>query len=136
MGCDILMHVQIKNPENDLWDFIQENVFDDRDYELFTILDGTRGTPGTIPISDPKGFPDDSADKLMPANGYDNDYTTEFGVYLGYAGVSYLTVTELMSYDWSQKKGSFVEEILPHLHGLAQVHGGPDNVRIVFGYTV
>src|SRR5277367_879563 len=123
MGCDIYMHVQVKD-EFDEWVWQGTNIYDGRDYTLFGILDGTRGTEFT-PIAPNKGFPEDSFDKLIPPTGYDNEYVTVSGVYLGYCGVSYLNVQELLSFDWDQKVPgrdymsvsdcSFCRETLPYL---------------------
>lgn len=148
MGCDINMHSQIKNEEGK-WVWYDFNIFDDRNYTLYGILDGTRGTE-FMPISCTKGFPENSEDKLKPIDTYyyDDNNVTESGVYLGYAGVSYLNLTELKSFDWTQKipgspdsmnsmeNWNFVKEVLPYLEACAEKFGGPDNVRIVFGYSV
>jgi hypothetical protein len=144
MGCDIIMHSQVKDFTGK-WHWYDLSIFDDRNYTLYGILDGTRSTEFE-PISETKGFPEDSEDKFKDfSNGWDYDTVTESGVYLGYAGVSYLSLTELKSFDWTQKipgteytmdEWTFVKEVLPYLEAVAEKYDGSDNVRIVFGYSV
>lgn len=139
MGTDITMHSQAKIDGK--WQWYDEEIFNGRSYTLFGILDGTRGTEsGYEPIAERKGFPEDSEDKLKPYVGsYDIDYVTESGVYLGYCGVSYLSLTELRTFDWPKvfsEDSKWRKEILPYLEAVAEKFGGPDNVRIVFGYSV
>jgi hypothetical protein len=148
MGCDIIMHSQIKTSEG-RWVWYDTDIYTDRNYIIFGILDGTRRTE-FHPIAENKGFPEDSEDKLKPhdPSSYDHDCVTESGIDLGYAGISYLSLTELKSFDWKQKiprreepydsmEGwTFVTEVLPYLEAVAETHGGPDNVRVVFGYSV
>lgn len=145
MGCDIIMHSQVKKDGKWIWH--DKSIYDGRNYTLYGILDGTRGTEYP-PIAGHKGFPEDSEDKLRPSNGWDHDYTTESGVYLGYAGVSFLSLTELESFNWHQpisksnpgwglmSEGEFYTEVMMYLRACAENYGGPDNVRIVFGYSV
>lgn len=120
MGCDITMHSQVKREGKWVWHDL--DIFDERNYTLFGILDGTRGTEFE-PIAPHKGFPKDSEDKLKPGDDWNDDYHTDDGVYLGYAGVSYLNLTELKSFDWTQKipssnytmeESAFVKEVLPY----------------------
>lgn len=150
MGCDITMHSQVKNEEGK-WVWYDFDIFDDRDYILFGILDGTRDNTFK-PISPSKGFPKNSEDKLKeskPSYYADPDYVTESGINLGYCGCSYLNLIELRTFDWKQKipnvpKGcydtmeehTFVKEVLPYLEAISVKFGGPANVRIVFGYSV
>lgn len=145
MGCDIIMHSQVKKEGKWVWH--DENIFDDRNYTLYGILSGTRGTEYPA-ISDLKGYPVDSEDKLKKPSAYDYDYVTELGVDLGYAGVSYLSLTELESFNWHQpsskdnldwgllSEGNFYTQVMAYLRACAETYGGPDNVRIVFGYSV
>lgn len=138
MGCDIYMHSQVKIDGK--WQWYDQEIYNGRSYTLFGILDGTRGTDFE-PIAERKGFPDDSEDKIKEPNphSYDVDYYTESGVYLGYCGVSYLSLTELRTFDWAKafdEDGEWRKEVLPYLEACAEKFGGPDNVRIVFGYSV
>jgi hypothetical protein len=142
MGCDITMHSQVY--DIDRWVWYDFNIFDDRNYTLYGILCGCRGTEFK-PIADWKGYPEDCEDKLKKCGPWDYDYVTESGVNLGYAGVSWLTLTELKTFDWKQKipgmsytmrECSFVKEVLQYLEACAERFGGPDNVRIVFGFSV
>jgi hypothetical protein len=137
VGCDIYMHAQAKIDGKWIW--YDQNIFDGRNYELFDALDGCRSDKkhkygNVFPR---KGFPKDSDDKLKEPDHWDNDYWTESGVYLGYAGVSYLSLTELKTFEyWSEVSKTFSDEVMPYLEAVAEKYGGPDNARIVFGYGV
>ena len=143
MGCCITMHSQVKKEGKWVWHDLE--IYSERNYTLFGILDGTRSDIFK-PIAPSKGFPEDSEDKLKSnCNGWDEVDVTESGVYLGYVGGSYLSLTELRTFDWTQKipgtdykmqDWTFVKEVLPYLEACAENYGGPDNVRIVFGYSV
>ncbi len=146
MGADIYMHSQAK--DNGKWVWYDHNIYDGRNYTLYGILCGMRGNEFK-PIADWKGFPEDSEDKLkVNSDPYDLDSITELGINLGYVGVSWLTLTELKSFDWKQKipgrmdcynsmeEWDFVLEVLPYLEAVAEKFGGSDNVRIVFGFSV
>lgn len=146
MGCDIIMHSQIKKEGKWVWHDL--NIFDDRNYTLFGILSGTRSDEFE-PIAEMKGFPEDSEDKLRTdQHPYDIDNVTVSGVDLGYAGISYLSLAELESFDWHQQRrkndpdfglmsdGSFYTHVMAYLRACAENYGGPENVRIVFGYSV
>lgn len=145
MGCDIIMHSQVKNGGQWIWH--DSDIFDERNYTLYGILSGIYETEYK-PIAQTKGFPEDSEDKLRKSGPYDYDYITESGVSLGYVSISYLSLTELESFDWNQPRnkdhpdlglmseGKFYTEVMAYLRTCAENYGGPDNVRIVFGYSV
>jgi len=134
MGCDITMHSQVKDPQG-RWVWYDKDIYDQRNYTLFGILSGARDHDVEY-ISKLKGYPEDSSDKLRPFNGWDPDDVTESGVYIGYAGTSYLNLTEIRSYDWTEmQESTFVKEVIPYLEAVAEKYGGPDNVRIIFGYS-
>ena len=60
MGCDIHMHVECK--KRGKWVLHSEDIYDGRNYELFSILAGVRGS--STPISYPKGLPVDVTDDV------------------------------------------------------------------------
>lgn len=83
MGCDIHMYVEYKKNNSDKWesgDFYRENPYrdyedenddkysvvelhGDRNYGLFSTLAGVRDYTGmVVPVSEPKGFPEDACD--------------------------------------------------------------------------
>lgn len=79
MGCDIHCYMEIKNNNGD-WhcDEIYRTSFDEesekkfdllpvynhRDYELFSILANVRNDGEIIPISEPRGFPEDASNEV------------------------------------------------------------------------
>lgn len=115
MGCDIHMLIEHKKddkwvlscPENLLnfdkklneyeemsnprYDYFSENYRISRDYFLFSVLAGVRNYSDIIPISKPKGKPIDvspyTADCFWENDGH---------------SYSYLTLGEIMNYDWMQ----------------------------------
>ncbi len=60
MGCDIHVHVEIKNPVTGKWDHYSNPVVG-RNYRLFAMLAGVRGEPadGDLPIAAGRGIPSD-----------------------------------------------------------------------------
>lgn len=60
MGCDIHMHVECKRRGE--WVLHSEDIYDCRNYELFGILAGVRGS--SEPISYIKGLPSDVTDDV------------------------------------------------------------------------
>lgn len=98
--------------------------FGDRNYDLFAILAdvrnghgfaGVKTGEGFVPISAPKGWPEDCCPELRALFDRGIEHTP-----------SYLTVKEIMDYDWTQttKKQGWVD-----LSGWAQwkIKGSPDN---------
>lgn len=152
MGCDIHLYVEVK--KNGKWKSADEwkkdedgyvstvdPIYRGRNYDLFAVLANVRngygfaGRPtgeGFNPISHPKGTPKDVSDEVrskiedMDSDGHSH---------------SWLTVKELLDFDWAQKTmaygssdtyaahcGKFFTESIPKLQSL----GDPEDVRIVF----
>ena len=139
MGCDIHMISQVKR--DGIWITYDANIYDNRNYALFGILAGVRGKEFPT-ISEPKGLPDD-----LEADPEDRGYSYYIdGHWLGDHSTSYLSLTELERYDWDQlsyelngerytlKDESFYCGVMEYLRELSKKFGGPDNVRIVFGF--
>lgn len=77
--------------------------YEDRNYKCFSILADVRNGfgvagcdtgDGFIPISKPRGIPDDLSDELRSEDPYEWD--------LGDHSFSWLTLQELLDYDWSR----------------------------------
>lgn len=105
MGCDI--HLYVEHRVDGVWqsadkwtkdkwtehESIMSVDYDDqfytgRNYELFAMLAGVRNRFDIVPISDPRGFPDDISPQLAEL---DVDHSA-----------SWLTLAELLAYDWTQ----------------------------------
>lgn len=97
-------------------------IAEERRYRLFAVLAGVRDCygEGIVPIALPRGLPADTS--LNP------------GVHdLGDHSMSWLTLSELLSYDWAQT--DFAEDFrLKFIPALAKLADDPDKVRIVFGF--
>jgi hypothetical protein len=91
MGCDIHLNVEILSHSSSVKEWkvaiSEEATFSDRNYFLFGVLAGVRGS--AKPISLPRGIPEDSLLKKEEENP-DNH------------SASYLLFSELKNYDWDQ----------------------------------
>ena len=124
MGCDIHTLVQVK--KDNKWEDLENDLYTDRNYKLFSILAGVRGNED--PIAYPRGFPSDfELDK--------DDDENHNGHYMGDHSFSYLTLTELLENKERLKEADcdFVET-LEILQDRSIGFGGMDNVRLVFGF--
>ena len=135
MGCDVHMFVEKKpKGKNKPWTFVEKFTPPDRDfgqcnsfyqwrnYTLFSVLAGVRG--GEEPISAPRGLPD-YVSKAIDAEAMKWGPDAH--------SFSWLTVRELLNYDWSKVHESvsdFLKDCLIPLMGA----GSPDDVRIVFWF--
>lgn len=144
MGCDIHFYVE-KKDENGKWvsvdkwstdpwecdeqDYIdvksEDSFYHDRNYLLFGILAHVRDRR-VVSISLPRGLPEDISPEVKKRS---DDYGGD-----GHSH-SWLTLAELMAYDWNEAMKTsfhgltpFVHETIPKLQAL----GSPENVRIVF----
>jgi hypothetical protein len=111
MGCDI--HIMVESLEaswrataklvkDDDWLSVEDEIYDGRNYKLFSILANVRNGYGfagcdtgdtLVPISMPKGVPDDgSSEYKMLVEQWGCDGHSH----------SYLTLQELLNYDWTQ----------------------------------
>jgi len=96
MGCDI--HFFVERKVNGVWELVgdRDTFYSDRNYVLFSILADVRNGSGEymrIPISEPKGFPDDMSQTIK---SYDEQWSGDWH------SKSYLTIKEILLYDWTQ----------------------------------
>lgn len=110
--------------------------FDDRNYNLFAILANVRNRFDFKPISEPRGLPDDLSPAVRKLTGEaesdpldaevigEDDESSD--VDLGDHSQSWLTLRELLAYDWSQevKEGGWVD---PWNFELWRRNGRPDS---------
>lgn len=144
MGCDIHMISQVK--KDGKWQIAEKGIYDERSYMLFGVLAGVRDNRFD-PIAEPKGIPSDLEYSQSPDEP--DDFTIVDDFWLGDHSHTHLTLTELFEYDWDQEtpykdeyghaiklrdlhffKSVVQEQLIP----LAEENGGPNNVRIVFGF--
>ena len=149
MGCDIHLITEIKVDnkwilsDKDIFKYknfsegIGINPFEERNYSVFALLANVRNDNKVIPISLPKGLPDDSEYLNFKIDGKTTrkkDFL-DFNSY-EYHSHSYLTLKEILEYDYSKINISNqfrYEEFYEDLE-LLKTLGEPDNVRIVFWF--
>lgn len=129
MGCDI--HIYVEKREGDQWRSADEwadeygegadvpyrkRFYDGRNYDLFAILANVRNGRGFAgvktgdgfnPISEPRGLPEDVSQEVRAASDrWDSDGHSH----------SYLTVAEIMAFDWTQttRKSGWVNALTFH----------------------
>lgn len=147
MGCDI--HFYVETWDGTRWQSAdkwtksydrcaedvnwQDSYYDDRSYDLFAILAGVRNRAGLKPIAPPRGLPANVDPRIKAAS---DDWAGD-----GHSH-SWLTVSEIISYDWTQRHlnemggdipyyrlaQEFWRDTMPRLLAL----GKPEHVRIVF----
>jgi hypothetical protein len=76
----------------------REHFYDDRDYNVFSILADVRNGGAFVPIADPRGLPEDMSPQLEGAS-VDQE---EDGPDLGEHSQTWLTLDEVLGYDWDQ----------------------------------
>ena len=103
MGTDIHCHLERRTAAGQPWERVADAaVVDDRNYNLFAMMAdvrnghgfaGVRTGEGFAPIARPRGLPDDCClDVMMAAERWAGNGHSH----------SWLTIAEIMSYDWSQ----------------------------------
>ena len=172
MGCDIHSFAEKINKQTNKWEkvgdaFTLDNYdknrtgkdkgqhpFDWRSYSMFAFLANVRNYDHCVPISDPKGLPNDISDEVKE----------EYGEGWDYHSASFLTAKELLDFDydktfWNRRitkqispnhwngaslaeegEGKIIsyrenlgESFFIHLEDLKQL-GNPEDVRIVFWF--
>lgn len=117
MGCDIHSIAEVKNTEGK-WTLVGDvfplgeferswykkdfnNLpFDWRSYSMFGFLANVRNYSHSEYVSEPKGLPDDS--EWLNEYDYDGQSRKEIGEAGGYHSHSWLTVAELIAFDYDQ----------------------------------
>lgn len=158
MGCDIHMVAEHRKdgrwtrvlPPEHAWDpwLVEQNWLDDarqewfhnRNYALFGVLAGVRGDGP--PIAEPRGLPGDVGEEVRAM--IDNDGRDSDVYWLGDHSFSWLTLDEILAYDWDRPAGyysdgrpmrewcsEFLTRTVPALQDLDP---DPRNVRLVFGF--
>lgn len=174
MGTDIHMFMEVKRQGQ--WQLVQPewatkpfgdsnwgaySPYLDRNYLLFQILADVRSAWSLEPIAPPRGLPPDMSNELQlvaMASG-DNAYLPledeelrsavfdHYGGYLGDHSYSWLSLDELLAYDWKAKvtAGGQTVAVSSHVATFTRVMGmikkladrenlAYDQVRLVFGF--
>ena len=149
MGCDIYSFAEVKSGGKWLKvgkDVFANNVFSSRSYSLFGFLANVRNV-AKCPSFAIKGLPIDSEYLNEKINcGFGMSYTRLCEIIeMGYHSMSYLTLDELVDFDYSmrfsyQGKDIAVKEFLSDTELFSVIEtlkqfGDANNVRIVFYFS-
>lgn len=94
-----------------------------RNYYLFSILADVRNSSDVVPISDPRGIPDDASfGYLQMCDYWDSDAHSH----------SYFTLDELLDVDWSKYDIELIAEFLNSLDDMKKIDEDAINVRCCF----
>ncbi len=159
MGCDIHSFAEVK--KNGKWIKIKKSIFPDydthkqvepfgwRSYAMFGFLAGVRNYSHCEPLSEPKGLPKDSE----WLNSLSKHYLPEEKITIAsdlyedsfYHSFSYLTLDELLSFDYKRKFVDLRDKSQPIITYREYLHkdffdvievlktlGNPDEVRVIF----
>jgi len=147
MGCDIHFFVEKKstqfkrnetlnvildeqdviNNENE-WELVSkddDDFYGHRNYGLFGALADVRRTPKNGPISEPRGFPDDTSVSLK-------EIYKEWG--WDAHTPSYFSLTELINVDWTKYDDVHINEFMNAIEKMKKIDQNTDNVRCVFWF--
>ena len=108
MGTDIHIYAETKVDDHwasaDVWNtegYVDNPLFTGRDYALFSILADVRNRDGVerlTPIAQPRGIPSDCSGKYNYQTTLENGHSH-----------SYLTLEEILKFDWTQKRTRIVK---------------------------
>jgi hypothetical protein len=146
MGCDIHFFVEKKSTQfkrqeslnkifeesdplpDDKWELVSrddDDFYGSRNYALFGTLADVRRTPKNGPISEPRGFPDDTSEDLnIIYKGWGWDAHTP----------SYFSLTELINVDWTKYDDVHINEFMNAIEKMKKIDQNTDNVRCVFWF--
>jgi hypothetical protein len=142
MGCDIHSHAEKRNKETGAWEKVHDCFLSDefhrreygkdrtdepfvyRNYNLFAFLAGVRNRIGCVPISFPKGIPDDVSDEVRHSYNLWN-YDSH--------SASYLYLREMLEYNYDEAREYLSEDYFKVIEELKAI-GDPDDVRVVFWF--
>lgn len=133
MGLDIRIFEEVK--VDGTWEYVKDFEYTNRNTFLFYILSGVGDVEDVDIISKPRGIPDDVSETVK------NEY------YEDHMGHSYLTVKEILNYDWGQtmligcgdeedEEITFGEYVGSFYEGVVDLNSKyKDEVRLVFWFT-
>lgn len=131
MGCDIHFFVELRTgaaPHGWEAEGAEGAFYEGRSYLLFAHLADVRnGDPNLRPIVEPRGLPKDISSFVKDYMGGEDEGDLH--------SHSYLTLTELLAYDWPDDLQWFNDTTVHRLVMLsAQPYLTTDDVRIVFAF--
>ena len=107
-----------KNGCRDNW---EDQYYDSRNYQLFSILAGVRGEHS--PIVEPSGIPEDvSTGYEYMCDQWEGDSHSH----------SYYTLTELLNVNWEEYDDCYLDDFLQSIERLKEIDEDTDNVRMCF----
>lgn len=152
MGCDIHMRVEVRRDGK--WERVEQvptrpcswreegdhagcwncqgtgvvqRPYHDRNYTVFSVLAGVRNDGYVTPIAAPRGLPDDVT-RAAPKVNEDGDDESQWEY--GDHSFSWLTVAEVLAYDWQRqlKDEGWVDKATFAKWDAAGASGGPDGM--------
>lgn len=93
MGCDIHVYCEKRGKDGKWFGWDSDGLLGHRSYAVFGFLADVRNYSGIIPISPPRGVPDDSSEYTK------NDWRDRCGAH----SPSWLTIEELLAFDYDAK---------------------------------
>jgi len=139
MGCDIHTNTEVK--KDWIWENVNFEPFGWRNYNMFSLLAGVRNYGIIKPMAEPRGLPDDVSIEVYEKHREESgDAHSE----------SYLTLRELVEYDYSKPHIDEYDELITEddiytplnflsdsyfkdIEELKQ-YGDLDNIRVVFWF--
>lgn len=137
MGCDIHFFVELKtgaDPHGWEAEGAEGAFYEGRSYLLFAHLAGVRNDdPNLKPIVEPRGLPEDMSSFVRDYMG--DEVCGKWDFAPDYHSHSYLTLTELLAYNWPDDLQHFNDTTIHQLVMLSAQPGmTTDDIRIVFAF--
>jgi hypothetical protein len=129
MGADIHTFVEIKSKTSGDWVLVDKDIFQDRNYALFSFLAGVRHQCAEDPITDPRGLPKDKSNAFKWVDFLEGLHT-----------FSYFTLEEMLAWDLEKHPNyycfiKFEKEVIGGLKKKCDSFGYEyHEVRFVFGF--
>ncbi len=142
MGVDIYPIIEIKNLKTGNWEGVENSVelFNFRDYPMYSFFAGIRNEYRCEPIFEPKGLPEDSLvlNELITDEPFDNKIKFSERIIELKTGHTYFLLGELINFNYDKIFGSSGKTYKDMLDPLFFEHlkilskfGQPNEVRLI-----